>query len=195
MSFIPPMTLMAFFRKSEGMWFTNRAVHHFDRGADESGESNLHIQVLDASDSRVHKICLAQGIDPSFAMGGASFAWQQNLDDEAPNPNYAAILVDIPDDATGRSGRILRNEGYVEKIPVISRYWFGQDGLLTIETEYENNQGQERCWFITDDFRVRVSTVRMMGGINLMAYCSERRCVAPGQLQELIAQHPSRTSP
>ena len=181
----PPMRMMDFFRKSEGTWFTERSVHHFDNVADESGQSNLIIKVIEKEESKVQQVCELQAIDPVRAMGGASFSWQSNLDDSQPNADYAAILIDIPDDDSGLSGKIIRDRGYVEGIPVISRYWFGKDGILTIDTDYENNQGQERCWFITDDFRVRVSTVRMMNGVNLMTYCSERRCISPEVLEQM----------
>ncbi|MGC1305988.1 MAG: phycobiliprotein lyase [Phormidesmis sp.] len=184
----PPMTMMAFFRKSEGTWFTQRTVHHFDVVADESGESNLIVGLVEAGDQRVIDICKSQGIDPSLAKGGASFAWQANLSESAP-PSSAAVLVDVPDDETGRSGKLVRDRGYVESIAVVSRYWFGQDGVLTIDTDYETNQGQERCWFLTDDFRVRVSTARMMGGVNLMTYCSEKRFLTPDAIAQLASQH------
>ncbi len=189
---ISPMTMMDFFRKSEGTWFVQRSVHHFGLVADESGESNLIIQVVEKDDPKVKAACEQQGIDFARAMGGASFMWQANLDDRQPNPDYAAVLIDIPDDESGLSGKLIRDRGYIEKIPVISRYWFGKDGILTIDTEYDNNQGQERCWFITDDFRVRVNTARMMNGVNLMAYCSERRCVSPEKLQEMIQRNFAR---
>jgi hypothetical protein len=189
MQLIPPMTMMDFFRKSEGVWFTERSVHHFDVVADESGQSNLIVTVIEPEDARVARVCQYQGIDPQLAKGGASFSWQSNLDDREPNPNYAAVLIDIPDDETLMSGKLIRDRGYVEGIPVVSRYWFGKDGILTIDTDYDNNRGQERCWFITDDFRVRVSTVKMMGGVNLMTYCSERRCVGAEDLEKAIASH------
>jgi hypothetical protein len=192
MPLVPPTTMMDFFRKSEGVWFTQRTVHHFDTVADESGESKLHVRVVAADDPRVQRICDAQGIDPARAMGGASFMWQPHEDTQEPNPDQAAVLVDVPDDETRRSGKLLRNQGYVEKIPVVSRYWFGQDGILTIDTEYDSNQGQERCWFITDDFRVRVSTVRMMNGVYLMTYCSERRFVTEADLAQMVQQNLSR---
>ena len=192
MQLIPPMTMMDFFRKSEGTWFTQRNVHHFDLVADESGESNLIVSVLQADDPKVKQVCDRQSIDPDKAKGGASFLWQANLDNDVPNPDYAAVLIDVPDDETGLSGKLVRNEGYVEKIPVICQYWFGKDGILTIDTEYGNNQGQERCWFITDDFRVRVSTVRMMNGVNLMTYCSERRCVTADVLESMVRQNIAR---
>ena len=152
MSFLPPMTMMDFFRQSEGVWFTQRTVHHFDEVPDESGESKLYVQLVAPQDPQIQEVCAPQGIDPAIAAGGASFMWTPHEAGQAPNPNNAAVLVDVPDDATGRSGKLLRNQGYVELIPVVSRYWFGQDGILTIDTDYENNQGQERCWFITPPF-------------------------------------------
>jgi CpeS-like protein len=186
MLFVPPMTMIDFFTKSEGVWFTQRNVHHFDCSGDESGESNLYISVVAQTDPRVATICTQQGIDPTQATGGASFMWQANEDRGEPNPEQAAVLIDVPDDESRRSGKLIRNQGYVEKIPVVSRYWFGTDGILTIDTDYDNHQGQERCWFITDDFRVRVSTVRMLNGVYLMTYCSERRCITETDLIEMM---------
>ncbi|MBW4631734.1 MAG: phycobiliprotein lyase [Iphinoe sp. HA4291-MV1] len=194
MRLIPPMTMMDFFRKSQGTWFTQRTVHHFDLAADQSGESNLIVQVVEREDPRVKAICEQQGIDPARGMGGAGFLWQDNQDEQEPNPDQAAVLVDVPDDESLLSGKLIRDRGYVEKMPVISRYWFGKDGILTIDTEYDINQGQERCWFITDDFRVRVSTVRTMNGVYMMTYCSERRCVSEARLEQLIQQNLARAS-
>jgi hypothetical protein len=195
MIFSPPMTMMDFFRKSEGIWYIQRTVHNFDLTADESGESKIHVQVVNQSDPRIKLVCEPQGIDSAIASGGASFMWQAHEENsKEPDPDKAAVLVDVPDDETGRSGKLLRNQGYVERIPVISRYWFGQDGILTIDTEYDNNQGQERCWFINDDFRVRASTIRMMNGVYLMTYCSERRCVSDTDLKNLLEQNLVRAS-
>ncbi|MEB3178194.1 MAG: phycobiliprotein lyase [Nostocaceae cyanobacterium] len=194
MPLVPPTTMMEFFHKSQGVWFTQRTVHHFDIVADQSGESKLHVRVVTMDDPLVTTICESQGIDPTRAKGGGSFMWQAHDDDQEPNPEQAAVLIDVPDDETGTSGKLLRNQGYVEKIPVVSRYWFGKDGILTIDTEYDSNQGQERCWFITDDFRVRVSTVRMMNGVYLMTYCSERRLASEADLAAMIERNLSRTS-
>jgi hypothetical protein len=191
---LPPMTMMDFFRKSAGTWLTQRAVHHFDLVADESGDSNLIVEVVEANDPKTIEICKQQSIDPALAMGGGRFMWMANLDDEMPNPDYGAVLIDVPDNETKLSGKLIRDRGYVEKIPVISRYWFGQDGILTIDTEYDNNQGQERCWFITDDFRVRVSSVRMMNGVNLTTYCSERRCIDDSTLAAMVERNLARAS-
>jgi hypothetical protein len=180
--------MMEFFQKSEGTWFTQRTVHHFEAvTADQSGESNISIEVLTADHPQVQEVCQQQGIDLAKARGGASFLWQDNQDRNELDPDRAAVLVDIPDDASLQSGKLLRNQGYVEKIPVISRYWFGRDGILTIDTDYDSNQGQERCWFVNSDFRVRVSTVRNNNGVHIMTYCSERRCIGETDLAKLLS--------
>lgn len=188
MRFTSPMTMMDYFRKSAGVWFSERTVHNFDTAADESGKSNIIIDLLDPGDLRILTICEERGIDPQQVSGGASFLWQDNLDDVSPNPNYAAILVDVPDRDNPRLGKFLRNRGYIEGIPVIGMYHFAADGVLTIETEYEVNQGQERSWFINDHFRIRVMTVQLLDGVKQMAYCSERRCVLPDRLTQMLAR-------
>ncbi len=188
--FCPPTSLMEFFQKSEGTWFVQRTVHHFDCRDDESGESNLSVIALEAGADRVAEICQQQGIDPQLAAGGARFYWQQNLSDKPENEKYAAVLVDLPEPGSGgQRGRIIRDQGYVESMPVISRYWIGPDGLLTIDTDYENNQGQERVWFLDANVRVRVSSVRMAGGVNLTTHCSEFRCVSEAELDAMVAAH------
>jgi CpeS-like protein len=191
----PPMNMMDFFRKSEGVWFIQRTIHNFDTAAaDESGESNVIIDVLSTDDPRVLEVCQQQNVDPTLVSGGCSFMWQDNLDDAVPNQNYAAILVDVPNPNNPKRGKFLRNRGYVEGIPVIGVYNFADDGVLTIETEYETNQGQERCWFINDHFRVRVMTVQMINGVKQMAYCSERRCVSHSVLEEMLEHNRVRFS-
>ncbi len=186
MPFQTPMTMMDFFRKSEGIWFIQRAVHHFDSVADESGESNLIVKVIPAQDDRIADICRSQGVDPARAAGGAQFSWQSNTKEFTYDSKYAAILVDIPTDNRGRRGQLLRDRGYVENMPVVGRYGFADDGVMTIDNEYDKNQGQERCWFLSDDFRVRVSTARLASGVNLMTYCSERRYITHENLRDMV---------
>ena len=192
MPFPTPMTMMDFFRTSEGIWFIQRAVHHFDAVADESGESNLIVDVVEPQDPRIVEICESQGVEPGKAAGGAQFSWQSNTKEFTYDSKYAAILVDIPNDDRGRAGQLLRDRGYVENMPVVGRYGFADDGVLTIDNEYDKNQGQERCWFLSDDFRVRVSTARLANGINLMTYCSERRFVTQDDLAAMVQANTAR---
>ena len=184
---------MDFFRKSEGTWLIQRNVHHFDAVSDESGVSNLTVKVIAPDDPRVKAACDLHGLGLHQAKGGGSFIWQDNLETAPPNDDYAAVLIDIPDDETLKSGQLIRDRGYINKKPVISRYWFGNDGILTIDTNYDDKQGQERAWFLNENFRIRVSSVRMMNGVNLTAYCSERRCVSPDALAQLIQANQARS--
>lgn len=190
----PPKTMMDFFYKSEGVWLSQRNVHRFDSAQDESAESNLIIKVLTKDAPTVITLCESQGVDPHRASGAAVFMWQGNLNDKQPNPDYAATLVDIPNPHNLQQGRFLRDRGYVEGIPVVGVYKFSDDGILRIDTEYERNQGQELCWFLTDNFRVRVSTVKLLNGVNLMTYSSERRCLSDDLLQDFITQNQLRAS-
>jgi len=186
---VTPKTMMDFFRKSEGIWWTQRTVHHFDAVADESGQSKLYIQVVETEDPKLLEFCQSQGIDPKTVGGGATFMWHPHELNQAANPAQAALIIDIPDDATPWSGQLIRSQGYVEKVPVVTRYWFGQDGILTMDTDYDNHQGQERCWFMNHDFRVRVTNVRMVNGVYLVAYCSERRCFRDEEIPLLAKSH------
>ena len=189
-----PRTMHDFFAKSQGTWHTQREVHHLDNVADESGESLLLVQPIDTTDPNTTAICQNQGIPRHLASGGARFLWQTSLDAEPPDPNSGAILIDLPNPQDPQSGKLLRDRGYVEKIPVISRYWFAQDGILTITTEYENSQGQERCWFITHNIRIRVSNVRLATGVQLLTYCTERRIPSTADLDTLIQNNKVRTN-
>ena len=70
---VHPATMMEFFQKSEGTWFTQRQVHHFDCSDDESGESNLMVKVLPPDAPEVIAICEMQHVDPSRAVGASKF--------------------------------------------------------------------------------------------------------------------------
>ena len=96
MTFQAPMTMKQFFAKSEGIWFIERNVHHFDAVFNESGESNLIVDVIHPDSPKVEEVCALQGFDPKMARGGASFRWMATTDEKEPNANYAAILIDIP---------------------------------------------------------------------------------------------------
>ena len=54
---------------------------------------------------------------------------------------------------------------YVEKKSVVSTYYFAEDGVLTIKTRYDTNVGIERCWFVSDQIRMRVSSIQFLDGV------------------------------
>ena len=82
----------------------------------------------------------------------------------------------------------MRDKGYVEKAAVISTYHFAEDGVLSITTRYDTNVGIERCWFVTDQVRMRVSSVQFLDGVSMTTYCTELRCPNEETIKTIAAQ-------
>ncbi|NQV10534.1 MAG: phycobiliprotein lyase [Cyanobacteria bacterium] len=177
-----------FLTASSGTWLTRRAVHHLDHQEDEAGDSNLTIEPFEASDPVVERICESLGVAPEQVSGGARFWWESNLMEGRQNDDNAAILLNVADTQNCRKGFLLRDKGYIEKQPVISTYAFADDGIVTITTRYDTNVGVERCWFVTESVRIRVSSVQFLDGVSMTTYCTEFRCPSDSQLEELSAK-------
>lgn len=180
-----PMTMASFFEASRGTWLNRRVVHHLDCQDDEAADSNLIIEPFDKSDPAVKKVCAALNVNINDATGGARFWWESNLMKEARNDEYAAVVVDAPHPENPRQGFLLRDVGYVEKKAVVSTYSFADDGVLTIKTRYDTNIGIERCWFVNDQIRMRVSSVQFLNGVAMTTYCTEFRCPSEADITSL----------
>ena len=183
--FEPPMSMAQFLEASRGTWLNRRSIHHLDHQDDEAADSNLVIEPFDASDPVVRKVCDALQVEASRSNGGGRFWWESNLKQGSRNDDYAAVIVDVPTDNNPRRGFLLRDVGYVEKKAVISTYSFADDGVLTITTRYDTNVGTERCWFVTDQVRMRVSSVQCLNGVSMTTYCTELRCPSDDDIKAL----------
>ena len=181
------MTMADFFEASRGTWLNRRVVHHIDCQDDEMADSNLIIEPFNNADPVVEKVCTALNIETSKASGGARFWWESNLMKEARNDDYAAVVVDAPNPQDPKMGFLLRDVGYVEKKSVISTYSFADDGVLTIKTRYDTNIGIERCWFVNDQIRMRVSSVQFLDGVAMTTYCTEFRCPSEEDIESISA--------
>ena len=104
------------------------------------------------------------------------------------NDDYAAVVIDVPNASNPRKGHLLRDVGYVEKQSVLSTYDFSDDGILTITTRYDTNVGIERCWFVTDQVRMRVSSVQCLDGVSMTTYCTEFRCPSDEDIRSIAMQ-------
>lgn len=181
----PARSMSQFLADSQGIWLTRRAVHHFDHQEDEFGDSNLVIEPFGTHDPAVKQICNRLGVDPLLAAGGARFWWESNLKTLERTEDQAALLIDIPLEGDSSQGFLVRDKGYIEKQPVLSQYAFSIDGVMTITTRYDNNVGTERCWFVTDQVRMRVSSIQLMDGVSMTTYCTELRCPSAETLNSL----------
>lgn len=180
--------MVDFFEASRGTWLNRRAVHHLDHQDDEAADSNLVIEPFNADDPAVHRICEALNIDIIDSTGGARFFWESNIKKGVRNDDYAAVVIDVPNRDNARRGFLLRDVGYVEKQAVLSTYSFAEDGVLTITTRYDTNIGIERCWFVTDQIRMRVSSVQCLDGVAMTTYCTEFRCPTDTEINA-ISEH------
>jgi len=184
-TFKTPMSMAAFFKASHGTWLNRRAVHHLDHQDDEAADSNLIIEPFGSQDPEVNKICNNLNVKAEDCTGGARFWWESNTKKGVRNDDYAAIVIDIPERDDSTQGFLLRDVGYVEKNSVISTYRFANDGVLTITTRYDSNVGIERCWFVTDQLRMRVSSVQCLDGVTMTTYCTEFRCPTDDEILEI----------
>jgi hypothetical protein len=182
------MTMVDFFEASRGTWLNRRAVHHLDHQDDEAADSNLVIDPFKNDDPAVRSICEALNINMIDSTGGARFWWESNIKKGVRNEDYAAVVIDVPNRDNARKGFLLRDVGYVEKQAVLSTYVFAEDGVLTITTRYDTNIGIERCWFVTDQIRMRVSSVQCLDGVAMTTYCTEFRCPTDADINA-ISEH------
>lgn len=168
-----------FFQYSAGQWKSQRTTHHLPFRRAESGGSDINVEFLNADDSRIAEICQMHDVDPSSAIGGAFVSWDGSMawDKENEDHKGTTVFALIPDADNPRSGKLLRERGYAEIVPVAGSYEMdAEDGLVLI-TEYETMSIIERFWFVNPDLRLRSSTVKRFGGFNTATFCAESRVV------------------
>ncbi len=168
---------MEFFRASAGNWRSLRTTHHLAFRQAEKGNSNIQVEALSADDPKVVEICQMHEIDPSLAAGGAYVTWNGEMawDKEDENHKGSTVFAIVPDSDNPRKGRMLRERGYAEIVPVVGQFEMDEeDGLLLI-TEYETMSSIERFWFSGPNVRMRTSAVKRFGGFNTSTFCTEIR--------------------
>jgi hypothetical protein len=166
-----------FFQKSAGKWKSQRTTHHLPFRRAESGDSNILVESLGPEDERIIAICKEQNIDPNLAVGGAYVTWAGSMawDKEDENHEGSTVFALIPDQDNPQKGKLIRERGYAEIVPVVGEYEVDQEDALLLITEYETMSIIERFWFPNPNIRVRTSTVKRFGGFNTATFCVETR--------------------
>ncbi len=171
------ITAMEFFRRSAGKWRSQRTTHHLPFRRAETGDSDILVRTLAADSSEVVEICQLHNIDPSLAMGGAFVRWEASMAWDKEDENHAGTTVFalVPESDDLRTGKLLRERGYAEIVPVVGHFEMDdEDGLILI-TDYETMSIFERFWFASPNLRLRTSTVKRFGGFNTATFCAEVR--------------------
>ncbi len=171
------MDAMKYFKKSAGKWRSQRTTHHLAFRRAEMGDSEITVEALAGDDPKVQEICLLHQVDPKEASGGAFVSWQGSMawDREGENHSGETVFAIVPDPHHPNTGRMLRERGYAEIVPVAGRYHMDEEGGLVLITEYETMSVVERFWFANPNLRMRTSTVTRFGGFSTASFCSESR--------------------
>lgn len=116
-------------------------------------------------------------IDPQTAIGGAFVSWDGSMawDKENEDHKGTTVFALIPDSEDLRKGKLLRERGYAEIVPVAGEYQMDKEDGLVLITEYETMSIIERFWFVNPNLRLRSSTVKRFGGFNTATFCAESR--------------------
>ena len=166
-----------FFQQSAGQWRSQRTTHHLPFRRAESGSSQINVEFLDASDERIAEICQMHDEEPQNAIGGAFVSWDGSMawDKENEDHKGTTVFALIPEGENLRKGKLLRERGYAEIVPVIGRYEMDSEDGLVLTTDYETMSSVERFWFPSPNLRVRTSVVKRFGGLSTASFCAESR--------------------
>ncbi|MER3492133.1 MAG: phycobiliprotein lyase [Mastigocladus sp. ERB_26_2] len=180
------MSIEEFFELSAGKWFSHRTSHHLAFKQSESGKSDIVIEMLAADHPEVIKLCEQYEIDPKRASCGARVTWNGTMEWDEQDHKGSTVLVPVPNEDNPNEGKLLREMGYAEKMPVAGSYKIGDDDALTLITEYETMWSEERLWFASPNLRMRVGVLKRFGGFSMASFTSEIRMggAAPAKASE-----------
>ncbi len=183
---------LQFFQQSAGQWRSLRTTHHLPFRRAETGGSDIKVEALTADDGRITEICQMHEIDPSTAVGGAHVSWDGAMewDKEGEDHSGTSVFSLVPDAENPQQGKLLRERGYAEVVPVIGEYHIDHEEALVLVTEYDTMSINERFWFPHPDLRLRTSTVKRFGGLSTATFCAEIRV----DESESATPKPSETS-
>jgi hypothetical protein len=169
------MTISEFFQHRAGTWASQRTSHHLIIKKSESGKSEIKVEFLDANEADVASLCKEYDFDPKQAICGAKVTWDGTMewDSDAEKHQGSTILVAIAEGENIESGKLLRQQGYAEKAPVVGRYVMGADGVLSLITEYGTLYSEEKLWFPRPNVCMRAGIT--IGMSNVASYCTEIR--------------------
>ncbi|MEY3403427.1 MAG: chorismate-binding protein [Anabaena sp. CRKS33] len=169
------MNVEEFFELSAGKWFSHRTSHHLAFKQSEDGKSDILIEMLAADHPEVIKLCQQYEIEPHTATCGARVTWNGTMEWDEEKHEGSTVLATVPNADNPNEGKLLREMGYAEKAPVAGSYKIGDDGALTLITEYETMWSEERLWFASPNLRMRVSVLKRFGGFSMASFTSEIR--------------------
>ncbi|NES98997.1 MAG: phycobiliprotein lyase [Sphaerospermopsis sp. SIO1G1] len=169
------MNIEEFFELSAGKWFSHRTSHHLAFKQSEGGKSDIVIETLPTDHPEVVKLSEDHQVNPSDVSCGARVTWKGTMEWDEEKHEGSTVLAIVPNADNPNEGKLLREMGYAEKAPVAGTYKIGDDGALTLITEYETMSSEERLWFASPNLRMRVGVLKRFGGFSMASFTSEIR--------------------
>mmetsp|Transcript_23615 Transcript_23615/g.93278 ORF Transcript_23615/g.93278 Transcript_23615/m.93278 type:complete len:329 (-) Transcript_23615:437-1423(-) len=168
---------MDFFRIREGKWTSRRFTHHLAFRRDESGFSSINVECLEKDDERIIALCKENEVDPQMAQGGCYVTWEAELEWGQEDESYdgSTIFALVPDEDNARKGRLLRDRGYAEIVPIVGFYDLDEEDALNLVTPYDGGEVVEQFYYDGPDIINRISTVKRMGGFSTGTLAIETR--------------------
>lgn len=168
---------MEFFRHREGKWSSWRVTHHLAFRRSESGASEIVMQCLEKDDEKITSLLKDNDVPEDAAVGGCYVTWKATMawDQEGENHEGSTVFALVPDESDSRRGRIIRDRGYAEVVPIAGSYCLDCENALCLETPYDGGAVEERFMFDGPNRLHRVSTVRRFGGLSSATFATENR--------------------
>lgn len=137
----------------------------------------IEMHVLEATDERIASLCRDWDVEPAHAQGGCHVTWKATMawDQEGENHEGETTFALVPEKDDKRKGRILRDRGYAEIVPIAGTYYLDDSDDLNLETPYDGGAVEEKFSFDGPDVVNRLSTVRRFGGFSTATFATERR--------------------
>lgn len=163
------MDAIEFFELSAGKWFSQRTVHNLNSGQLQAGKSDLKIEMLTEGDAAVVKLCQQHSINPaSTKLQGVRISWDGIADRAEAKQIGSTILAIVPNPDNPSEGQVLQDKGK-------GRYVMGADDVLTLITESDTVEAEEKLWYLMPNLRLRTSVVKQANGTQQASFCSEIR--------------------
>ncbi|NJK36533.1 MAG: phycobiliprotein lyase [Oscillatoriales cyanobacterium RM2_1_1] len=181
------MDITEFFELSAGKWFSQRTIHNFSSGKLTAGKSTLTIGILAANDPTVVQLWGQSGDRTSMtsnAWGGLQMSWDGTAEGTSQPQSGSSLIVPMISVDSGpespATGQFLQmrlqpanGSGVLQ-----GHYSLGCDQVLTLVTESEDFQVEERLWYLMPNLRLRTSVIQSADGLTQASFCSEIRLLA-----------------
>ena len=167
------MNIEEFFDLSVGKWFAHRSSHNLSAQESQEGKSDIFIEKLSTSHSKIVELCEQYQVLSSSRTFGVKINWNDTTKLNQKETG-STILAFVPNEENNSEGKLLRPFNTGDK-PVAGHYIMGSDEALSLIVQNGAISTEERIWFVHKNVRMRVSRVKNSCGLNIATFTSEIR--------------------